>query len=147
MIRKKYIKELSKLEKASPFNYYSNLDLNNLARCSRIASRYNTCDSYDLFMPNKNKQYSILNTDDSSSPGTHWISVVQYNNYLFCYDSFARTKNIMKRFEQLMKAKGLIVVFVNQGSDQSSEQTNCGLRCLLWLIFVDKYGLERCIDI
>jgi hypothetical protein len=148
MIRKEYIKTLSVIDRKSPYNYYDNKQLIDMANISRIKNKFNQCVSYDLFKPDNKKQYSILNTDDKFSPGIHWVAVYQNNNDLYVYDSFARTSEyLMKPFEENMNNININVIFVNKKSDQSGYQTNCGMRCFLWLLFVDKYGLNKCIDI
>jgi hypothetical protein len=148
MIRKEYINTLNLLEKSSPINFYDNKQLNDMAKKSRLKNKWNTCDSWNLFRPNNNKIYSILNTDDSSKSGTHWVALVQNGNTLYVYDSFGRTKEyLMKQFNDWMNRNNYKVIFVNKKGEQNGKQLNCGLRCLLWLIFVDKYGLTKCKNI
>ena len=147
MIRKKYIETLGELERTSPIKFYDNKQLTDMAMNSRLGNKFNICDSYDLFRPNDRKPYSILNTDDSQSSGTHWVGVYQDGRYMLVYDSFARSRRLMQPFVQMMKKQGFEVVFVNRGKDQSEQQLNCGLRSLLWLIFVDKYGIAQCLSI
>ena len=67
-IRKQYIETLRELENISPINFYDNKQLTDLSRLTKIKNKFNTCNSYDLFIPHPKKHYSILNTDDSSSP-------------------------------------------------------------------------------
>lgn len=145
MIRKQYIDTLRELETTSPIKYYDNTQLTYMAKNSRLGKKFNICNSYDLFKPNDKKPYSILNTEDSKSNGIHWVSVYQTGKHLCVYDSFARSTRLMKPFVEMMKKQGFDVVFVNQGKDQGDKQLNCGLRSLLWLIFVDKYGLKKCL--
>ena len=147
MIRKKYIETLGELERTSPIKFYDNKQLTDMAMNSRLGNKFNICDSYDLFRPNDRKPYSILNTDDSQSSGTHWVGVYQDDRYMLVYDSFARSRRLMQPFVQMMKKQGFEVVFVNRGKDQSEQQLNCGLRSLLYLIFVDKYGIAKCLSI
>lgn len=148
MIRKEYIKTLRELETVSHINFYDNKQLNDMAKKSRLKNKWNTCDSWNLFRPNNNKIYSILNTDDSSKSGTHWLACYQNGNTLYVYDSFGRTKEyLMKQFNDWMNRNNYKVIFVNKKGEQNGKQLNCGLRCLLWLIFVDKYGLTKCKNI
>ena len=147
MIRKKYIETLGELERTSPIKFYDNKQLTDMAHGSRLGNKFNICDSYDLFRPSDRKPYSILNTDDSQSSGTHWVGVYQDDRYMLVYDSFARSRRLMQPFVQMMKKQGFEVVFVNRGKDQSEQQLNCGLRSLLYLIFVDKYGIAKCLSI
>ena len=148
MIRKEYINTLRELEKATPINFYDSIQLNNMAKKTRLKNKWNTCNSWDLFRPSDHKIYSILNTDDSSKSGTHWVSLVQSGKTLYVYDSFGRTKEyLMKQFSDWMNSNGYKVVFINKKGEQNGKQVNCGLRSLLWLIFVDKYGLMKCKNI
>lgn len=147
-VRNEYIKTLHKIDKISPINYYDNIQLLDLARNSRIKDKFNQCVSYDLFIPDINKPYSILNTDDKNSPGVHWVAVYQHKNNLYIYDSFARTVDfLMKPLKNKMKKQNINVIFINEKSDQAGYQVNCGMRCFLWLLFVDKHGLNKCADI
>lgn len=148
MIRKEYINTLRELETSSPINFYDSKQLNDMAKNTRLRNKWNMCNSWDLYRPNNNKIYSILNTDDSSKAGTHWVAVVQTGNTLYVYDSFGRTKEyLMKQFNDWMNNNNYKVVFVNKKGEQNGKQVNCGLRALLWLIFVDKYGLNKCKNI
>lgn len=148
MLRNVYINILKQLETTSPINFYDSVQLTNMAKNTRLRNKWNTCNSWDLFRPNDHKIYSILNTDDSSKSGTHWVAVVQNGKTLYVYDSFGRTKEyLMKQFNDWMNSNGYKVVFVNKKPDQNGKQVNCGLRSLLWLIFVDKYGLNKCKNI
>jgi tRNA nucleotidyltransferase (CCA-adding enzyme) len=140
-VKKQYDKLLRKLETTSPIRFYDSIQLNEFAMNSRLKNKWNTCISYDLFVPNTKKPYSILNTDDSSKGGTHWVAVYQSKNKLYVYDSFARSKKLMTKFVKMMKSKGFEVVFVNQGKDQQEREVNCGLRCFLWLVMVDRYNI------
>ena len=142
-IRKEYNEVLKKLESISPINYYNNIQLNNLAKCSRLKNKYNNTIMWDEYKPNTKKPYTILNTDDSSKPGTHWISLLKRGNTLYIYDSFARTQTLTKDFNNKMLGLGYKVVYVNKGKDQKDKEVNCGLRCIVWLIFCDKYGIGK----
>jgi hypothetical protein len=141
-IKEEFMNILNDLENTSPIRFYDNIQLNNLAMNSRIGKKYNNTVSWDLFIPNIKKPYTILNTDISSKPGEHWVSVYQNKNILYIYDSFARD-TILKQFVIKMKIMGYKVVFVNKGKDQSNTSLNCGLYSLLFLIFVDKYGIQK----
>ncbi len=87
--------------------------------------------------------YSILNTDWSTDGGgLHWVGCYQKDDMLFIYDSFAR-KKIMKPFVDKMKNLGFKCVYINKKSDQQNQQVDCGLRSLLFLLFVEKFGIEK----
>ena len=142
-ITHEYMHTLRELENISPIRYYDNRQLQELALCSRLRNKWNVCTMWDMFVPNAKKPYSILNTDDSSKKGTHWIAVFQSKKTIYVYDSFARTEKLMTGFVSKMKDQGYKVVFVNKGQDQPDSSVNCGLYCLVWLIFVNKYGIRK----
>ena len=142
-IRHEYIKTLGLLEDTSPIRFYDNVQLTDLAMHSRIKKKFNATTSWDLFKPNIRKPYSILNNHDSTKSGEHWVSVYQTRTKIYVYDSFARTKRLMKPFVEKMSKMGYKVEFVNKNKDQSEYQINCGLRALLFLIFVNKYGIAK----
>ena len=142
-IKQEYCSTLETLENTSPIAYYDNIQLNDLAMKSRLSKKWNTCDSWDLFIPNHKKPYSILNNESSSKKGEHWIASYQTKKTIYIYDSFARTQKLMQQFVKKMNLLGFKVVFVNKKKDQPDVAINCGLRCLLWLIFCNKYGLTK----
>ena len=147
MIKHEFMNTIREMENVSPIRFYNDLQLHELALSSRISKKWNSVFMWDLFKPNVKKPYSILNTDDSSKKGTHWLSVYQSNKTLYVYDSFARTEKLMTGFVNKMKDQGYKIVFVNKGQDQPDTSVNCGLYCLVWLIFVDKYGIRKASQI
>ncbi len=146
-VRKQYIQTLRELEKISPINFYDNKQLTDLSRLTKIKNKFNICNSYDLFTPHPRKHFSILNTEDSSGGGIHWVSVYQRGKTLYVYDSFGRSENLMKPFVDKFENIGYKVIFVNKKGEQSGYQLNCGLRCLLWNSFVNKHGITKCKNI
>lgn len=146
-IRKQYIETLRVLEMTSPINFYDNKQLTDLSRLTKIKNKFNICDSWDLFIPHPRKHYSILNTEDSSSQGLHWVSVYQRGKTLYVYDSFGRSNNLMKPFVDKFENQGYKVIFVNKKGEQAGYQLNCGMRCLLFNCFVNKYGIAKCRNI
>ena len=142
-IKHEFMSTLREMENVSPIRFYNDLQLHELALSSRIKKKWNACTMWDLFVPDVKKTYSILNTDDSSKKGTHWVAVFQSKKTLYVYDSFARSKALMKAFVSKMEHQDYKIVFVNKGQDQPDTSVNCGLYCLVWLIFVDKYGIRK----
>lgn len=146
-VRKQYIQTLRELEKISPINFYDNKQLTDLSRLTKIKNKFNICNSWDLFTPHPRKHFSILNTEDSSGGGIHWVSVIQRGKTLYVYDSFGRSENLMKPFVDKFENQGYNVKFINKKGEQSGYQLNCGLRCLLFNCFVNKYGITKCKNI
>ena len=121
--------------------------LYDIVKMTEIKKKFNIIDYYDMFKPNVKKTYSILNTDSSTDGGgLHWVGCYQKDNMLYIYDSFAR-KRIMKPFIDKMKKLGYNCVYVNKKSDQQNQQIDCGLRSLIWLLFVEKYGIDDAMTI
>ena len=54
-IRQQYVKLLNKLEEISPIRYYDSGQLDSMARGSKLSKKWNTCDSWDLFVPDSKK--------------------------------------------------------------------------------------------
>jgi hypothetical protein len=53
----------------------------------------------------------------------------------------------MDDFCDKMERSGYKCLYVNKKGDQQNSQINCGLRSLLWLLFVDKYGIRQALKI
>ena len=143
-IKKEYIYVLHEMIKSTENVDTKRSDvLLKIIKLSNIKKKINIIDYWDMFKPNDKKCYSILNTDASTDgEGVHWISCYQKDNLIYIYDSFAR-KKIMKPFVDKMKNLGYKCVYTNKKSDQGVLQENCGIRSLLWLLFVDKYGIDK----
>jgi len=72
-------------------------------------------------------KYCIINTHTASQPGEHWLALGQ--NIL--YDSFGR---------DLRSMIGGQLRVTEEDAEQSIEESNCGARCLAWLLVLDNYG-------
>ena len=143
-IRKEYKEILHKIEHIFINSDTTKADnLMKIINMSELKDKFNCIDYWNNFKPNDKKPYSILNTDASQEGvGIHWVGVFQYMKTIYIYDSFGR-KNIMFRFCKDMKNQGFKCIYVNKQGDQSNTQINCGIRSLLWLLFVDKYGIKE----
>ena len=117
--------------------------LYDIVKLTKIKKKFNIIDFWNLFEPNVKKCYSILNTDSSTDGGgVHWVGCYQKDDIIYIYDSFAR-KRIMKPFVDKMKRLGFKCVYVNKKVDQQNHQIDCGLRSLLFLLFIEKFGIEK----
>jgi hypothetical protein len=144
-IRKKYKDVLHKIEHVcAEFDTIKSDNLMKIVKMTKLKELFNVIDFWDKFEPNADRPYNILNTDseDDKGNGTHWVSVFQDNKTIYLYDSFGR-KNIMKRFCDEMNELGYRCEYVNKKGDQENLQVNCGLRSLLWLLFVQRYGIQQ----
>ena len=94
---------------------------------------------------NELRPYCILNLDKSNQSGSHWIAVVKDKNEIICYDSFGRKAK--KIIPSLFSSRNGKVIDTDLDREQHILETNCGQRCLSFLIFYDKYGKEKSLMI
>ena len=84
--------------------------------------------------------YCILNLDKSNEPGSHWVALVKLTNKngALIYDSFGRDyKKIIP--DVLLSGNGRIIN-TDDDCEQQIEETNCGQRCLAFIIVFDLHG-------
>jgi hypothetical protein len=143
-IRKEYKELLHKIIKAcEEIDMTQSNNLLKIVNVTRLKGKFNCIDFWNNFIPNADKPYSILNTESSNEGrGVHWIGVFQEENVIYLYDSFAR-KHIMDDFCDKMERSGYRCTYVNKKGDQGNLQINCGIRSLLWLLFVERYGIRQ----
>jgi hypothetical protein len=131
------------------------LDSNQLTQMCRAVFKkeFNSVCAWSEYIPNKNKPYSIVNTNNET--GEHWLGAyTEDGKTVYVYDSFARNlKRIMRDWYDLSKQLGFKLVFVNKGKDQSDKsgntpaQINCGLRSYVWIYCVKLYGINKARNI
>lgn len=86
----------------------------------------------------KNKEYAIINLDDSDQGGSHWIAVIKEKNKVLIYDSFGR--RTFKILPELIQSGNGVVLETENDAEQGDLEENCGQRCLVALKVYDKYG-------
>ena len=87
--------------------------------------------------------YAILNLDTSKQPGSHWVAIAKnpHKDETLIYDSFARKgSKIIKSLAY--SGNGRIINSDLKDSEQDIMETNCGARCLAYLVVVEKYGWD-----
>lgn len=83
-------------------------------------------------------KYCILNLDKSDEPGSHWVALAKHGKDAYFYDSFGRTYNaIIPNLE--FSGNGRIIN-TDDDAEQEVKETDCGARCIAWLLVFDKYG-------
>lgn len=88
---------------------------------------------------NNLQPYAIINLDNSSLPGSHWVAVAYDNKSgnIFVYDSFGRkTKKILPD----IYIGGNKIIDSDHDPEQRLNEDNCGQRSLAWLIVFDEQG-------
>jgi len=86
------------------------------------------------------KSYAVLNLDKSNEPGSHWVAVAHRNGVTYLYDSFGRKAS--KIIPSLYHSGNGRVVNTDPDAEQKIMETNCGARCLAWLLLFDRYGTK-----
>ena len=75
----------------------------------------------------------IINTDESSKPGEHWIALyITRNGNLEYFDSYGN-KPFKKEIYHFIKKHRMNLIY-NKKKIQSSLSTNCGKFCLLFVL-------------
>jgi hypothetical protein len=90
-------------------------------------------------------RYCILNLDKSHEPGSHWVALAKEIDIDGCivYDSFGRkTSQIIPNL--YFSGNGRLIQ-TDPDSEQKIHETDCGARCLAWLVFLDRYGPEAAL--
>ena len=93
-------------------------------------------------VPRKMKRGSmaIVNLDDSTKPGSHWVALAKYNssNTMLVYDSFGRkTKRILNG---LLGGRSEQILDTEYDAEQSVDEMNCGARCVAFLMVFKDLG-------
>jgi len=83
-------------------------------------------------------QYAIVNLDDSSQPGSHWVSLVKESDKMYVYDSFGR--KTIKILPNLIQSGNGVVMETENDAEQKKVEENCGQRSLASLCVYDNYG-------
>ena len=144
MIKKKYDRLIKRTNDMHMNDQpFTNHQIDDILSDQIIGSVYNGCSMSDIFIPNHLKPYSIMNTDTSNRDGEHWVAIYQSDNLLYVYDSFARS-SILTRFKKRMKGLGFKIILCNKIQDQPDNSIDCGIRCIIWLLFVFRYGINKC---
>jgi hypothetical protein len=81
-------------------------------------------------LPRHIQGYATANLDDSNEPGSHWVAIA--DNVI--YDSFGRS---LKGFGSRVRTE--------DDAEQGMLETNCGQRCVAWLLVFDNFGREEAI--
>lgn len=82
--------------------------------------------------------YAIINLDDSTQPGSHWIAVAfRSPRALLVYDSYGHINRMPEMIRRLYPRS----VTTDSDVEQGRSETNCGARTLAWLLM--EYGFPK----
>ena len=87
----------------------------------------------------KNNSYYIVNLEDLTDDGSHWVSVLIKNNKTVYFDSFGVVPSLQVE-EFLHKSKKKYMF--NNKIIQDLSSTNCGLFCLGCIIYAHNSNLD-----
>lgn len=93
----------------------------------------------------KSGQMAIVNLDNHTQQGSHWIGLYYQDPYLGVYDSFGR--DTAKIIPTIYNPKIYKIVDSEYDPEQSVQEDNCGQRSLSWLYTADKLGLKKALEI
>jgi len=84
--------------------------------------------------------YCILNLDNSKQSGSHWIALAKLNdkNDTLVYDSFGR--DYKKIIPNLNYSGNGRIKNTDRDSEQNVLQTDCGARCIAFLMVFHRHG-------
>ena len=122
----------------------SNEDLIAIGRSVFKPLGNNVIRNCDYDFKRMNGKYGIINIDNG--PGIHWCSTFQSGRVITVFDSFdRRIQRLMVEFCTRAKREGYIVKQTkdkNHRREQRDEQSDCGQRCIAWLILSKAMGVE-----
>ena len=77
------------------------------------------------------RPYAIVNLDNSTEPGSHWIAVSHVGpRKLLVYDSFGARHTIPSCIMKLYPRS----IATDPDAEQGLKETNCGARAMAWLL-------------
>ena len=125
-----------------PSGATTNVQLNELARRMRVLY------FRGVFMRNtlptsgvRRNESGIVNLNDATGPGTHWVAYAKRNNRVMYFDSFGNLrppKELVRYFEN-----DAMAIEYNRTSYQTYDQSFCGQMCLRFLQTVDAREFKK----
>lgn len=137
----KLILELFKNENGSSPTWDSELSKYSQKLAKKYKYTYNGVYMRDevVLIPKKDKSFTIINFDLKQNKGTHWIGIIQNENYLYYFDSFGGQplKEVMKHFKPEHR------IIYNNFSVQMRTSAICGDLVLLFFQSMLQYKPSR----
>ena len=125
-----------------PSGAITNVQLNELARRMRVPY------FRGVFMRNalptsgvRRNESGIVNLDDATGPGTHWVAYAKRNNRVMYFDSFGNLRP-PKELERYFENDAMAIEY-NRTSYQTYDQSFCGQMCLRFLQTVDAREFKK----
>ena len=89
----------------------------------------------------RRNESGIVNLDDATGPGIHWVAYAKRNNRVMYFDSFGNLrppKELVRYFEN-----DAMAIEYNRTSYQTYDQSFCGQMCLRFLQTVDAREFKK----
>ena len=132
---------LEQIEKILGNSTTDNIQLNEICN-DLFKSKWLGCCSIDTI--NDGVGYQIINLDLSSGAGTHWVASVNDGKQTIVYDSFGD----LNKLTQNKYLRILQPTFTEDDREQIMYlETNCGQRCVAWLLVYDLLGADIALTI
>ena len=124
-----------------PAGVTTNVQLDRLARRMRVLY------FRGVFMRNalptsgaRRRESGIVNLDDATGSGTHWVAYAKRNNRIVYFDSFG---NLRPPVELVRYLGNDVTIEYNRTSRQTYDQSVCGQMCLRFLQTVDAREFKK----
>ena len=115
---------------------------------SRDVCAYHTLEAFSCVTPTSGahrNESGIVNLDDATGPGTHWVAYAKRNNRVVYFDSFGNLrspKELVRYF-----GNGAMMIEYNRTSYQTYDQSFCGQMYLRFLQTVDAREFKKLDEI
>jgi hypothetical protein len=86
------------------------------------------------------RKYCILNLDKSTETGSHWVGCILDNDIIYIFDTYNRS--VKQILPAIYKFKNNTIRKGEKHVLEKDTGTDCGERCIAWLLLVDKYGID-----
>ena len=112
-----------------------------------LGSRFKGTYSVDTVPIQKSGMF-IVNTDLSTGPGVHWVSVFSTPKNVYVFDSFGRkTKNLLKPLVKNAKIYQKKAIDSDYDVDQKISSFICGPLSIAFLLCVKELGIKNALKI
>lgn len=87
--------------------------------------------------------YCVVNIDNHTQEGSHWLGLARRGNRVYLYDSFGRSANeVLPNLAASCTQQGGTLVAKKSKPEQTKSQEDCGARSLAWLLLFKRYGAK-----
>jgi hypothetical protein len=141
-----YKKSLKEIEKVLGKSSTNNVELYNYGR-QLLGKRFIGVFSQDTVPTSlPAKCFFIFNQDKRTGHGIHWLACYKSGKTFYVYDSFGRkSKRLVPTFVKRLESHKWKYKDTDDDPEQTSNQSNCGARCMAFLICTKKYGIRKTI--